>query len=136
MPFSSMSWARPWDPDNWTNKPKNAADVVKVGDIVLVKIEKVVAASKKEPVAHLEVALEQEPKADGALVSIEPSSHRVLALVGGYDFERSSFNRATQASRQPGSSFKPFIYATGIETKNFNAVGYLDANAAGRMRSA
>jgi penicillin-binding protein 1A len=130
LPMSSMSWARPYDTEKSTPKPKTPADVVKRGDVVLVKLEKVVPASKKEA-AHLEVSLEQEPKAEGALVSIEPSTHKVLALVGGYDFERSSFNRATQALRQPGSSFKPFIYGTGIETKLFNAVGYLDQNADG-----
>ena len=130
LPMSTMTWARPFDPDKQTTKPRAPGDVLKRGDVVLVKIERVVAATKKER-AHLEVSLEQEPKAEGALVSIDPATHRVLALVGGYDFERSSFNRATQALRQPGSSFKPFIYATGIETKLFNSVGYLDVAADG-----
>jgi penicillin-binding protein 1A len=130
LPLSSMAWARPWDPEKSTPKPRAVGDTLKRGDVVLVRLDKVVAASRKEP-AHLEVSLEQEPKAEGALVAIEPHSHHVLALVGGYDFARSSFNRATQALRQPGSSFKPFIYATGIESKLFNAVGYLDVNADG-----
>jgi penicillin-binding protein 1A len=126
LPFSAMSWARPFDPEKSTDKPKTPSDVLKRGDVILVKLDKIVPAQKKAP-ARLEVALEQEPKVEGALVAIDPSSHRVLALVGGYDFARSSFNRATQARRQPGSSFKPFIYASGIETKLFSPVGFFDA---------
>lgn len=130
MPMASMTWARPFDPGKATTKPRSPTDVLKRGDVVLVKLEKVLPATKKEP-ARLEVSLEQEPKAEGALVAVDPTTHRVLALVGGDDFQRSSFNRATQALRQPGSSFKPFIYATGIETKLFNSVGYLDIGADG-----
>jgi penicillin-binding protein 1A len=59
--------------------------------------------------------LRQTPIVNGALVAIEPKSGRTLALVGGYSFSLSNFNRATQAMRQPGSSFKPFVYATALE---------------------
>ncbi len=59
--------------------------------------------------------LRQVPQVNGALVAIEPSSGRVLAMVGGYSYSLSSFNRATQAERQPGSAFKPFVYATALE---------------------
>ncbi|MBN9318137.1 MAG: transglycosylase domain-containing protein, partial [Caulobacterales bacterium] len=59
--------------------------------------------------------LKQVPAVNGALVAMEPYSGRVLALVGGYSFSLSNFNRATQAMRQPGSSFKPFVYATALE---------------------
>lgn len=130
LPLAAMTWARPFDPEKSTERPRAIGDVLKKGDLVLVQIEKLVAAGKKGP-ARLEVALEQEPLVEGALVAIDPSSRRVLALVGGYDFTRSSFNRATQAARQPGSSFKPFIYAQGIESKLFNAVGFLDQGADG-----
>jgi penicillin-binding protein 1A len=130
LPLANLAWARPFDPQKATTRPRAPSDVLKRGDIVLVRLEKVVGATKKEGL-RLEVSLEQEPRAEGALVAIEPMSHRVLALVGGHDFQRSSFNRATQALRQPGSSFKPFIYATGIETKLFNAVGFIDSNADG-----
>ena len=131
LPFAQMSWARSFDPEKSTEKPRAPGDVLKKGDIVLVQIEKVSAATKKVP-ARLEVSLEQEPLVEGSLVAIDPSSRRVLALVGGYDFSRSSFNRATQAARQPGSSFKPFIYGQGVESKLFNAVGFLDAGADGK----
>ncbi|WP_396595750.1 penicillin-binding protein 1A [Brevundimonas sp. R86498] len=60
-------------------------------------------------------ALKQVPAVNGALVAIEPQSGRVLAMVGGYSYALSSFNRATQARRQPGSSFKPFVYAAALE---------------------
>jgi penicillin-binding protein 1A len=59
--------------------------------------------------------LRQIPAVNGALVAVEPQSGRVLALVGGYSFSVSKFNRATQAKRQPGSAFKPFVYATALE---------------------
>lgn len=60
--------------------------------------------------------LAQVPQAQGALVSIDPENGAIRALVGGYDFELSHFNRATQAERQPGSNFKPFIYAKALES--------------------
>ncbi len=59
--------------------------------------------------------LRQVPTVNGAIVAIEPHSGRTLAMVGGYSFSLSKFNRATQANRQPGSSFKPFVYATALE---------------------
>ncbi|HZZ35539.1 MAG TPA: PBP1A family penicillin-binding protein, partial [Caulobacteraceae bacterium] len=63
--------------------------------------------------------LRQVPAVNGAIVVMEPQTGRVLAMVGGYSFSLSSFNRATQAMRQPGSSFKPFVYATALETGKF-----------------
>ncbi len=60
-------------------------------------------------------AVTQSPEAEGALVSVEPESGKVLALVGGFDFARNQFNHATQAWRQPGSSFKPFLYSGALE---------------------
>ncbi len=60
-------------------------------------------------------ALKQVPAVNGALVAMEPQTGRVLAMVGGYSYALSSFNRATQAERQPGSAFKPFVYATALE---------------------
>jgi len=63
--------------------------------------------------------LRQVPQVNGAIVAMEPYSGRVLAMVGGYSFSLSNFNRATQAYRQPGSSFKPFVYATALETGQF-----------------
>jgi penicillin-binding protein 1A len=129
LPFSTMKWARPFSTDEATAAPKQISDVLKVGDIVLVKILAVHEGKKKgkkKQKAWADVALEQHPIVEGALVAVDPHSHRVLAMVGGYDFNRSSFNRATQAKRQPGSGFKPFIYAMGIESKRFTSVGYYE----------
>ena len=67
------------------------------------------------------MTLAQEPEVQGALVAVEPSSGRVRALTGGYKFGRSSFNRATQARRQPGSAFKPFVYGAALESGRWNA---------------
>jgi penicillin-binding protein 1A len=71
--------------------------------------------------------LRQTPIVNGALVAIEPRSGRTLAMVGGYSFSLSNFNRATQAMRQPGSSFKPFVYATALENGYTPASFVLDA---------
>ena len=70
--------------------------------------------------------LRQVPIVNGALVAIEPWSGRTLAMVGGYSFSLSNFNRATQANRQPGSSFKPFVYATALENGYTPASHVLD----------
>ena len=75
-----------------------------VGDVVFV-----------EPTLPGRFNLRQVPAVNGALVAMEPHSGRVLAMVGGYSFSLSNFNRAVQAERQPGSSFKPFVYATALE---------------------
>ncbi len=109
LPFSKMTWARSFNTVKYTPSPKVPSDVLKAGDIVLVKVDKV------SP--FIEVSLEQKPLVEGAIAAIEPHSHRVLAMVGGYDFSTSSFNRVTQAKRQPGSSFKPFVYATAINSQ-------------------
>jgi penicillin-binding protein 1A len=71
--------------------------------------------------------LRQVPQVNGAIVAVEPDSGRVLALVGGYSYSLSKFNRATQAMRQPGSAFKPFVYATALENGYTPASEVLDA---------
>jgi penicillin-binding protein 1A len=148
VPFSSMTWARPFAPEKATERPRNPGDVLRRGDVVLVKIARIVPAVKASSTkdkdgkakatavrpAFVEASLEQDPRAQGAFVAVDPASHHVLALVGGSDFKDSSFNRATQALRQAGSAFKPFIYATGIETGNFSAVGFVDKQADGTFR--
>ena len=68
---------------------------------------------------EIKVSLEQEPKVEGALIAVEPRSGAVRAMVGGYDFERSKFNRATQAWRQVGSAFKPIIYSAALERAGY-----------------
>jgi penicillin-binding protein 1A len=80
-----------------------------------------------EPIDGGAYALRQVPAVNGALVAIEPQSGRVLAMVGGYSYALSSFNRATQAQRQPGSAFKPFVYASALERDFTPASIVLDA---------
>jgi penicillin-binding protein 1A len=94
----------------WTNA-KAASDVLKRGDVALFQIRSMNTADRK-----LEISLEQKPKVQGALVSIEPKTGEVKALVGGYDFDESKFDRATQAMRQTGSSFKTFVYTAAIDS--------------------
>jgi penicillin-binding protein 1A len=85
---------------SWAKAGKGLA----VGDLVLV-----------EPADTGGVHLRQIPIVNGAMVAMDPNTGRVLAMVGGYSFSLSNFNRATQAWRQPGSSFKPFVYATALQ---------------------
>jgi penicillin-binding protein 1A len=73
-----------------------------------------------------QVSLEQEPRLEGALLALDPRTGAVRAMVGGYDFERSKFNRATQALRQVGSAFKPIVYAAAIEQMGYTPATPLD----------
>ena len=91
----------------WTGK-KSPAQLLKVGDLVVVSIKEVAGST-------LHVQLEQQPVAQAALLAIDNPTGEVKAMVGGYDFDQSKFNRATQAVRQTGSSFKVYVYATALE---------------------
>ena len=91
----------------WTGK-KDPAALMRRGDIIRVRV-----VSQKS-LGHAVFALEQEPKVEGALVAIDATTGAVRALVGGSDFRRSEFDRAMQARRQAGSSFKPFVYAAAL----------------------
>src|ERR1700690_2118955 len=91
----------------WTGK-KSPPQLLKVGDVVVVAIKEVAGFT-------LHVQLEQQPVAQAALLAIENPTGEVKAMVGGYDFDQSKFNRATQAVRQTGSSFKVYVYATALE---------------------
>lgn len=102
--FADMKWARAHiTPNRLGRKPKKAADVASPGDIVRLQ--------KKDE----GFVFSQIPAVEGALVSLNPKNGAIRSLVGGFDFRRSKFNRTTQAKRQPGSSFKPFIYSAALE---------------------
>lgn len=94
------------------------SDLLMVGDLILV------ARKGKQSGVF---TLEQVPEVNGALVALDPFSGRVLALVGGWSFDDSEFNRGTQAMRQPGSSFKPFVYLSALESNFTPATRILDA---------
>ena len=132
LPIAGMRWARKPNPvvsypDALISRPSTA---VHEGDVILlqrvtreelVKREREIGSGKPKdvPQADLLFSLEQDPKLQGALVSVDPWSGYVLAMVGGYDFEASEFNRAFQACRQPGSAFKPIVYSAAIEKLDF-----------------
>ncbi|CAA7622500.1 penicillin-binding protein 1A [Magnetospirillum sp. UT-4] len=114
IPFSEMRWARPALKDQEVGPPpKRPADVVQPGDVVLVEFD--ARTEDGKPLPHGAYALRQIPKIEGALVAMDPHTGRVLAMVGGWSYSKSQFNRATQAQRQPGSAFKPFVYLTALD---------------------
>ena len=92
---------------SWTGQ-KLPADLLTVGDLVVVCIKEMSGTA-------VEVELEQDPTAQAALLSIDNPTGEIKAMVGGYDFDESKFDRATQAMRQTGSSFKVYVYATALE---------------------
>jgi penicillin-binding protein 1A len=121
LSLADVHWARKWNPAQATAAPKKVSQVVTPGDVVLVrvmpgKIPLDRAVRERKP---LTLSLEQAPLVQGALVAIDPSTREVRALVGGYDFQASQFNRATQAHRQPGSAFKPFVWGAALESRRF-----------------
>ncbi len=126
--LSSLGWARAVLPNGGIGaSPRRMADVLSPGDVVMVQPEDGTAEMRVQGRrsgrghAHASVltldrlALRQIPRVEGALVSLDPRTGRVLALSGGWSGQASKFNRASQAQRQPGSSFKPFVYLTAME---------------------
>jgi len=116
IPMSELHWARPPGPRQSLGAPVHKpADVLKIGDVVAVEP---VAKSEdgKERYPADTYTLRQPPKVEGALVAMDPHTGRVLAMQGGFSYGHSQFNRATQALRQPGSSFKPFVYMAALDS--------------------
>jgi penicillin-binding protein 1A len=102
--LDAVSWARRWITDDTRGPlPKSVGDVLTEGDVV-----------RFRQLANGSLQLYQAPDVQGALVSVDPFDGAVVAMVGGYDFQTNAFNRATQAERQPGSSFKPFFYLSAL----------------------
>ena len=87
--------------------PKAVTDVITAGDVIL---------AKPSPKKDGEYYLRQVPEVNGGIIAMDPHTGRILALVGGYSFAQSQFNRSTQAYRQPGSAFKPFVYAAAMDS--------------------
>ncbi|MBO6782440.1 MAG: penicillin-binding protein, partial [Alphaproteobacteria bacterium] len=126
VPLAEMTWAREWvEGQKLGREVRAASDVVKVGDVVLV--ERVLEDSKGNAYPEDTFSLEQVPDINGAIVAIDPHTGRVLAMTGGLDFSESEFNRATQAWRQPGSAFKPFVYMAGLDNGFTPSTRILDA---------
>ena len=104
-----------------TGQKETGPKALAVGDVVRLRI-----GPELPPKGPLPAILAQEPVVQGALISIDPNDRGVTAMVGGYDFAKSSFNRATQALRQPGSAFKPILYAAALETRKFTAASVVN----------
>ncbi len=109
--MEGIRWAKTGDVT-----PKSPRDVLRIGDVVYVL-----------PSAEGEALLAQRPDAQGAIVALDPRDGSIVALSGGFDYAASKFNRVTQARRQPGSSFKPFIYSAALEAGLTPATVILDA---------
>lgn len=132
LSWENLRWARPYHDENSQGPaPKTAGDILKVGDIIRIR-------------RYFEDntwRLAQVPQVEGALVSLNPSNGAINALVGGFDFAQSNFNRATQAKRQPGSGFKPILYTAALENGfspasiiNDAPIVLLDGSAEGEWR--
>ncbi|HXF92024.1 MAG TPA: PBP1A family penicillin-binding protein [Nitrospiraceae bacterium] len=124
LSFDDMAWAKrrlkgrdPTKDFVWVHNPKQ---LVKPGDVIEVAVKKV-----DRDFVHLR--LEQTPIVEGGLVAIDPKTGAIRAMVGGFDFNRSEYNRAVMAHRQPGSAFKPIIYATALSQGMSPATLVLDA---------
>jgi len=110
VPVASIRTWRPWREEQRFGSPyRQASEMLAPGDVVIVERNTAPASGK----AAFDVR--QIPDIDGAVVAMDPHTGRVLAMVGGYTYDRSEFNRATQALRQPGSAFKPFVYLAALE---------------------
>ncbi len=144
LPKEELTWAA-------TYKPKDGKPGLKIGDVILAEVKRKqlnaaetaapVAANETDPEGALaegaplapmmvpegNATLRQVPEVDGALVALDPHTGRVLAMQGGYSYFKSTFNRVTQAKRQAGSSFKPFVYAAALEKGYTPSTRQLDA---------
>ncbi|MBW2039895.1 MAG: penicillin-binding protein 1A [Deltaproteobacteria bacterium] len=111
IPFKKMRWARTPNPevDYSTALLKEPSQALKKGYVVRVRVEEIL------PKGLVKLDLEQEPEVQGAILSVELPTGYVQAMVGGRDFLKSQFNRALQARRQPGSAFKPIVYAAALD---------------------
>jgi len=116
LDWDALDWARPWRGDGLYpgDPPSKASDILQKGDVVRI-VKK--SGDKWQ--------LSQLPDVEGAIVSLAPKDGAVLALVGGFDFTKSNFNRVIQAERQPGSNFKPFVYSSALE-KGYTAASIIN----------
>ena len=126
IPLAELKWARLWGKGE-TRGPriKHPQDVLAVGDVVAV--EPVSENTKGVAYPLGSYGLRQIPEIEGALVALDPHTGRILAMSGGYDHAKSKFNRVTQANRQPGSAFKPFVYLAALDSGYTPSTLILDA---------
>jgi penicillin-binding protein 1A len=129
VPFTLLKWTRKVIADGQIGpEVKKPGDILRLGDVVLVGIP-AEEQRKSLPPGEQKIAwdLQQIPEVNGAIVVLDPHTGRVLAMSGGYAYGGTEFNRATQAKRQPGSAFKPFVYLAGLENGYTPSTMILDA---------
>ena len=123
IPANDVTWARKRLPDGkLAKKARVPADLVAVGDVVMVR-----AVTSDEDGSFVRWSLRQVPEVQGGFMAMDVNTGRVLAIQGGFSYQASVFNRATQAQRQPGSSFKPFVYAAALDSGFTPATIVVDA---------
>lgn len=111
IPAADVQWARKRNNDGSLGpRARSAGDLVAVGDVVLVR-----AMTNDGDGSFIRWTLRQVPQVEGGFMAMDVNTGRVLAMQGGFSYQSSVFNRATQAQRQPGSSFKPFVYAAALD---------------------
>ena len=121
LPWEKLSWARRELPDEKMDRaPTQASEILTRGDVIYT------VGRTAESLLFVQV-----PEAQSALVSVDPKDGAVVALVGGFDYFQSKFNRVTQARRQPGSGFKPFVYAAAFD-KGYTPASVVSGCADGR----
>jgi penicillin-binding protein 1A len=141
MPFETMTWAKRYKTEDLTGpEPEKPSDVVAPGDVIYVRANLPAEAAPEtdqaeqadtdksaEPAELPTVSLAQIPRVEGALISLDAQTGAIRALSGGYSFSQSKYNRAIQARRQPGSTFKPFLYLNALTSGMTPATIYNDA---------
>jgi penicillin-binding protein 1A len=123
IPLDGVKWAKWGDGPEKGKAIASVGQILKVGDVVYVDP----MLAKDGSAIQGQWRLRQVPEVEGALMAMDPWTGRVLAMVGGFSYDESQFNRASQALRQPGSSFKPFVYATALDNGYTPSSVLLDA---------
>ena len=130
VPFELANWAYPPRDENGIRPQpiQSLHEALTVGDIIMVQPpEEAKERIRDYKPQEGDFALGQVPAVNGAIVALDPHTGRILALSGGYDYRSSEFNRATQAKRQPGSAFKPFVYLAALDAGYLPTTRILDA---------
>jgi penicillin-binding protein 1A len=126
IPLGQIKWARSWRKGEFLGQAiKKPADVLRVGDVIMV--DPLLPKTNDKTAANGLYKLCQIPELEGSIVALDPHTGRILAMSGGFSFERSQFNRVVQAQRQPGSAFKPFVYLAALDNKFTPSSKILDA---------
>ncbi len=125
--LGEMGWAGRLRDDKVGPAPRRIGEVAQVGDVIMGELTQPSLGQGRSAGRPARLLLRQIPEVEGALVTIDPATGRVLAMSGGWSFEKSQYNRATQANRQPGSSFKPLVYLAAMQQDISPSQRFLDA---------